>query len=194
MFLSLLAAATTLAAVEVRRLEAAEAYQGAAATAYAVYAIDNSTVARYDKTTGRKRAVWKGDPSRFKHINSCTVRARHLVCAVSNYPDTPMASKVLWLDASTLKLVKVRDLGRGLGSLTWMDWRSGSWWACYAHYDGKGGEAGRDHRETVVVRYRADFAPGRGLPLPRVRAGALRATEFVRRRLGPGWAPLRDGP
>jgi hypothetical protein len=85
------------------------------------------------------------------------VRARELICALSNYPATPMASKVLWFNAETLKLVRVRELKAGFGSLTWIDWRNGSWWACFANYDGKGGEPGRDHRHTVLVHYRPDF-------------------------------------
>jgi hypothetical protein len=146
------------AALELRRFDAVEAHQGVAAGSRSVYAIDNSRIGRYDKASGRRLASWSGDPAKFKHINSCMVRARELVCALSNYPDTPMASKVLWFDAETLKLMRVRELKAGFGSLTWIDWRNGSWWACFAHYDGKGGEPGRDHRHTVLVRYRPDFA------------------------------------
>ena len=147
------------AAVEVRRLPAPEAHQGVAASAQSVYAIDNSVVARYDKASGRRLAVWKGDPRRFQHLNSCIVRARELVCAASNYPDVPMASILVWLDATTLRLRRTQALPAGYGSLTWLDWHDGNWWAGYAHYDGKGGEPGRDHRATKVVRYSAEFAP-----------------------------------
>jgi hypothetical protein len=145
------------AAVELRRFSAAEAHQGVAAGPKSVYAIDNNRIGRYDKASGRRLGGWSGDPAQFKHINSCMVRARQLVCALSNYPDIPMASKVLWFDAKTLTLQRVRELEAGFGSLTWIDWRNGSWWACFAHYDGKGGEPGRDHRHTVLVRYRPDF-------------------------------------
>jgi hypothetical protein len=145
------------AAVEQRRFNAVEANQGVAAGPRSVYAIDNSRIGRYDKASGRRLGGWSGDPAQFKHINSCILRNRQLVCALSNYPDTPMASKVVWLDAKTLTLKRVRELEAGFGSLTWIDWRNGSWWACFAHYDGKGGEPGRDHRHTVLVRYRPDF-------------------------------------
>lgn len=146
------------ALVEVRRIAAPEAHQGVAAGGRAVYAIDNSQIARYDKASGGRVALWRGDPHRFKHINSCTVRLRQLVCAASNYPDVPMASRVLWFDAKTLKLQRTLPLKPGHGSLTWLDWHQGSWWAGFANYDGKGGEPGRDHRQTVVVRYTARFA------------------------------------
>jgi len=149
--------AAQLAAAEVRRLPSDYAHQGVAADAVSVYAIANSAIARISKVTGEQLAVWKGDPARYKHLNSCVVRKASLVCVVSNYPDTPMRSRVLWLDKATLKLQREHDLGHGAGSLTWLDWHQGSWWAGYANYDGKGGEPGRDHRETALVRYSASF-------------------------------------
>lgn len=152
------ALATPQAAIEVRRLPAPEAHQGVAADRHSAYAIDNSSVARYDKASGRRVAIWNGDRARFKHLNSCIVRRKQLVCAASNYPDVPMASTVLWFDAATLTLQSVRTLAPGYGSLTWLDWREGSWWAGFAHYDGKGGEPGRGHGQTVVVRYTPAFA------------------------------------
>lgn len=149
--------ASQLAAAEVRRLPAEEARQGAAADASAVYAVDNSRIGRYDKASGRRIAAWTGDPRLFPHLNSCSVRGTALVCAASNYPAVPMQSRVVTFDARTLKLRRVRDLGAAYGSLTWLDWRDGGWWACFAHYDGKGGEPGRDHRSTTLVRYTPGF-------------------------------------
>lgn len=151
------AAASTPAAVEVRRLFAPEAHQGVAADARSLYAVDNSTIARYDKANGRRIAAWKGDPALFKHINSCMARAGELVCAASNYPEVPMKSTALWFDAATLRLRRTRSIPSDLGSLTWLDWHHGHWWAGFANYDGKGGEVGRDHRQTVVVRYTSSF-------------------------------------
>lgn len=145
-------------AAEVRRLSAAEANQGVAADASSVYAIDNSRIGRYDKASGRRMASWTGDPGRFKHLNSCIVRLQQLVCAASNYPEVPMRSQVLWFDAATLRLRRVLPLPFDGGSLTWLDWHEGGWWAGYANYDGKGGAPGRDHRSTAVVRYSARFA------------------------------------
>jgi len=153
----LLGSAALPAAIEVRRFAAAEARQGVAAGHRSFYAIDNSTIARYNKRSGRQLAIWRADPVRYPHINSCAVVADLLVCANSNYPAVPMRSSVVWLDAKTLAVVREHDLGAGFGSLTWLDWRQDSWWACYAHYDGKGGEPGRDHRATRLVRYDAEF-------------------------------------
>src|SRR3546814_14850428 len=46
-----------------------------------------------------------------------------------------------------------------VGSLTAMDWHGGSWWAVFANYDDRGGEPGRDHRVTTLVRMDASFRP-----------------------------------
>jgi hypothetical protein len=153
----LLAAASQPAAVELRRLPAPEARQGVVADARSVYAIDNSTIARYDKITGERIGIWRADPTRFSHLNSCSLRGRVLVCANSNYPNVPMASSIVWVDSRNMTLQRVRDLGRAFGSLTWIEWKEGNWWACFAHYDGRGGEAGFDHRATALVRYDAKF-------------------------------------
>jgi hypothetical protein len=146
-----------LAAVEVRRLHAPEARQGVIADTKSVYAIDNSNIARYDKKTGRKTGQWRTDPVRFSHLNSCSLRKHLLVCANSNYPQTPMASSIIWLDTRSMQPVQVHELGRAFGSLTWIEWQKGSWWACFAHYDGRGGQQGYDHRATLLVRYDRNF-------------------------------------
>lgn len=172
-------------AIEVRRLSAAEANQGAAADARSVYAIDNSRIARYDKASGRRLAEWRGDPARFPHINSCIVRRRELVCAASNYPARPMTSEALWFDAASLRLRRVRALPVSEGSLTWLDWRDGGWWAGYANYDGKGGVPGRDHRRTMVVRYSSAFALRATYLFP---AGVL-ARFAPRSTSGGAWGP-----
>ncbi|MCW3837532.1 hypothetical protein ACFQ1E_15920 [Sphingomonas canadensis] len=146
------------AAVEEQRIGAPEANQGVVADARYLYAIDNARIAKIDRRTGKVAARWQGDPRRYKHMNSCTLHARRLVCAASNYPDVPMASSVETFDADTLRPVSSRSLGPGRGSLTWLTWHDGSWWACFANYEGKGGEPGRDNRWTTLVRYSADFA------------------------------------
>lgn len=144
-------------AVEIGRLPAPEARQGAVADKQSVYAIDNSTIAQYDKKTSQRTGIWRAEPAQFSHLNSCSLRGRMLVCASSNYPDVPMASSIVWIDTRDMQLQRVHQLGRAFGSLTWIEWRKGSWWACFAHYDGRGGEIGYDHRSTVLVRYDSGF-------------------------------------
>ena len=69
-----------------------------------------------------------------------------------------MASSVETFDARDASAHATRSLGRDAGSLSWLDLHDGSWWACFANYDGKGGEPGRDHRSTTLVRFSPDFA------------------------------------
>jgi hypothetical protein len=146
-----------LSAAEVLRMPAEEAKQGVVADARHVYAVSNSEIGKYDRASRRRVAKWQGDPTLFKHMNSCRLLRREIVCAASNYPEVPMASSVEWFDTKRMAHVRSRSLGPGRGSLTWLDWHDGSWWACFANYDGRGGEAGRDHRLTTLVRYSPEF-------------------------------------
>lgn len=147
------AARAEMAAEEVRRIPAPEATQGVAADATHVYAVANSTIAKYDKATGQRVAVWSGDRATFPHLNSCSVVLAELVCASSNFPQIPMASTVEVFDPAKMVHLRSIPLGRGHGSLTWVERRNGFWWACFANYDGRGGEPGRDHRFTTLVKY-----------------------------------------
>jgi hypothetical protein len=144
-------------ATEIRRFAAPEARQGVAAGKIHIYAVDNSRIGKYDRRTGKRVGSWEGDPSQFRHLNSCALVSKQLVCAGSNYPDVPMASSVEYFDPKSLRHLRSRSLGPGRGSLTWLDWHDGSWWACFANYGDKGGEPGRDHRWTTLVRFSRGF-------------------------------------
>lgn len=137
----------------ITRIPAPEARQGVAVDGRHVYAVANWVIAKYDKTTGAKLAEWTGDKTRFPHINSCAVIRKDLVCASSNFPAVPHWSAVEIFDPVTLAHKRTIPLGLGTGSITWIDWKDGAWWATFANYDGKGGEAPRDHRHTTLVRF-----------------------------------------
>ena len=139
------------------RIAAPEARQGVASDGTHVYAVGNSEIGKYEVRTGRRVARWSGDPALFPHINSCAVVGPDLVCAASNYPAVPQTSVVEIFDMQTLRHKASRSLGPGTGSLTVLDWHEGRWWAVFANYDGKGGEPGRDHRATTLVRMDAEF-------------------------------------
>ncbi|MFT3967400.1 MAG: hypothetical protein QM690_16115 [Sphingobium sp.] len=147
-----------LLAASVDRIAAPEANQGVAAGASHVYAISNHEIGKYDKATGKRVDHWEGDPRHFRHMNSCTLVKRELVCAASNYPDVPHASMIELFDTGKLRHKRTIPLNGFPGSLTVLTRHGGSWWAVFANYDGKGGEAGRDHRDTLLVelddRYR----------------------------------------
>ena len=142
-----------LQAEVVRRWKAPEATQGVAVDARHFYAVANSRIAKYDKATGRKLAEWVGDRARFPHINSCEIIGRELVCANSNFPETPMTSSVEIFDPSKMVHLRTVSLGQQVGSLTWVDRKDGVWWAAFANYDGKGGEPGRGHPYTQLVQF-----------------------------------------
>lgn len=135
------------------RLPAPEANQGVAVDGAFVYAIGNSEIGKYDRATGQLAAKWTGDPATFPHLNSCAVIGVELVCASSNYPATPMSSTVEVFDPVRMVHLRSQPLGRQPGSLTWIDRKDGAWWAGFANYDGRGGEPGRDHRFTTVLRF-----------------------------------------
>lgn len=150
-------AQTTLSAELVRRYDAPEADQGAAADDQSLYAVGNSEIGRYDKASGRKTGAWSGDPKLYPHLNSCAAIEAELVCAGSNYPGTPMLSMVEIFDRRALTHRRTIALGQRGGSLTWVTRHGGAWWACFANYDGKGGEPGRDHRATILVKFDDDW-------------------------------------
>lgn len=144
-------------AVEIRRFPASEAKQGIAADDRFVYVNSNSSIGKYDKRSGQRVATWTGDEALFVHMNSCAIVSAELVCAASNYPAVPMTSSVEFFNPKTMRHIRSRSFGPGRGSLTWLDWHQDNWWALFANYDGKGGEAGRGHRNTVLVRFDRQF-------------------------------------
>ena len=153
----LLAPALTLSAVETRRIPSADATQGVASDGTHVFAVGNHDISRIALKDGRQLARWSGDPALFPHLNSCVVIRADLLCAGSNYPSIPMASRIERFDRRTLAHRETRVLPAGHGSLTWVLRHRGAWWAGFANYDAKGGEPGRDHRFTALVRYDSNW-------------------------------------
>ncbi|MBO1326682.1 hypothetical protein K2X14_09270 [Acetobacter sp. TBRC 12305] len=141
----------------VRSIPTQEAGQGVANDEHFIYAINNSAIGKYDRRTGQRVALWQGDPALYRHINSCQIHDGKLVCAMSNFPASPMTSSVEWFDPATMRHIGSHSFGPGTGSLTWIDWHDGNWWACFANYDVEGSDGGRDHRATVFVRMTPQF-------------------------------------
>jgi hypothetical protein len=154
------AAAVTASKAELlRRYDVPEAHQGVAVDARHFYAIANSEIAKYDKASGKRLALWKGDPKVFQHLNSCAVIGRELVCANSNYPDLPMTSSVEVFDQARMVHLRTVPLGQLPGSITFVDRKDGAWWVGLANYDGRGGAPGRDHLATELVKFDANWRP-----------------------------------
>ena len=137
-----------------RRIEAPEARQGVAVDENFVYGIGNQVVSKRDKFTGEQLAIWEADDERpLIHLNSGVVIGDKLICAHSNHSDLPMTSSIEIWDTETLEHIESHSLGILYGSLTWCEPRGDYWFACFAHYDRKGGYPHKDHTYTSLVKF-----------------------------------------
>ena len=141
---------------ETRRYKAPEATQAVGVDAEHFYAVSNSVIAKYDKKTGEPVMRWTAtDEVPLKHLNSGLVREGKIYCANSNFPRYPEASSVEIWDTKTMKHVATHSFGIYEGSLTWIDWHDGSWWAVFAHYSKKvnDNKLAKSHRYTTLIRF-----------------------------------------
>lgn len=136
------------------RFPAPEARQGVAVDGEHVYVISNHSIGKYEKGSFRKVASWECPEGRpLTHLNAGIVMDGKLYCAHSNYPGVPMTSSLEVWDTETLAHVETRSFGPMIGSLTWLDRRDGSWYACFAHYANRAREPSRDPSWTTLVRF-----------------------------------------
>ena len=126
-----------------RTLSAPEAIQAAAADPQFVYAIASQRVAKYERTTGKRVGVSSG---KARHLNSGFLWNHQLLCAHSNYPQTPERSEIKVLDLTSLQLTTFKELGNVGGSLTWVVQHQGHWWCNFARY-------GDENSQTFLVKY-----------------------------------------
>jgi hypothetical protein len=145
-----------------QRFPIKEARQAVGVDAGAFYAIDNTTIAKYDKRTGKRIARWEsGKGSGAIHLDSAVVVDGKLYAAHSNYPAWPMASSIEVWDAARLKHIESHSLGFARGALTWLDRDAkGRWWGTFAQYDripDENPSAYGDKRDTRLVRFDADW-------------------------------------
>ena len=147
-----------------------EANQAVGVDARHFYAVDNQTLAKYDKATGKLVEKWEGAPDGpIIHLDSAMVRDGKLYAAHSNYPAWPMTSSVEIFDAATLEHVGTHGFGTRWGSLTWVDWHEGHWWMTFANYDQKIGPGATPYggkQNTVVIEMTEAFEPMQSWTLP----------------------------
>ena len=149
--------------VEVQQLEAqlmasykaTEAGQGAAADASYFYAIVNTVIGKYDKSTGDLVKRWTGARTGpIRHLNSCFEESGRLLCANSNFPEVPMASSIEVFDTDSMNHASSYSFGvMEEGSLTWFERLGEGWIAGFAHYAGGGGLSYKDHSFSSIARY-----------------------------------------
>jgi len=145
----------------IQRFQIKEARQAVAVDADSFYAIDNTTIAKYDKKTGTLISKWEDKDSGAIHLDSATVVDGKLYAAHSNYPAWPMASSIEIFDAATMKHIESHSLGIERGSLTWLDRDAkGQWWGAFANYNrvfDKSPIAYGNKYNTQLVRFDADW-------------------------------------
>lgn len=120
---------------EMRRYPAVEAHQGVAVDAVHFYAISNRAIGKYRRDNGERVAGWEeAKGGRLKHLNAGLVLDGLLFCAHSNYPEQPAQSSVEIWETDGMQHRRTIDLSHEPGSLTWIDQRTGFWYACFAEY------------------------------------------------------------
>ena len=148
-----------------------EARQAVAVDDKAFYAIDNVTIAKYDKKTGKLIKKWEGDKNGpLLHLDSGVVVEGKLYTAHSNYPKWPMTSSVEIFDAETLEHVSSHSFGIDRGSFTWLDRDAkGIWWGAFANYNrvfDKSPIAYGNKYNTQIVRFDSDWRIAEAWILP----------------------------
>lgn len=130
------------------------------------YAISNTTIEKYDKSTGELIHSWQDSTGIFEHLNSGVIKDGKLYCAHSNFPNIPMASSIEIFDPGSLEPVESHSFGVDIGSATWIDWYDGHWYVAFAHYDRFRDENGKDNRWTQLVKFSPDWHRLEGWLLP----------------------------
>lgn len=157
-----------LIAADIKRYDAIEAGQGAAADSTYFYAISNYVIGKYSRATGNLVARWKGlRGGPIGHINSCYSDQDRLYCANSNHPAVPMASSIEIFDTRSMYHAESKSLGlMDEGSLVWFDVYKGGWIAGFAHYDDETGEPFKGQAYAGVVLFDKAWRRTGGFALP----------------------------
>jgi hypothetical protein len=125
------------------------------------YAVDNQTIAKYDKKTGTLVNKWQGPKAGpIIHLDSAFLMDGRIYCAHSNYNEWPMTSSLEIWDAATMQHIGNHSFGINFGSLTWADFHNGYWWMTFANYDVPYGPNKTPYgykAATQMVKFTADF-------------------------------------
>ena len=148
-----------------------EANQGVGVDTKHFYAVDNQSIGKYEKTTGKLVKKWQGDrKGPILHLDSAMVMGGRLYAAHSNYPQWPMTSSLEIFDVETMEHVGSHSFGIQWGSLTWVDWHEGHWWMTFANYDRPFGPNKTPYgykANTIMIKLTRDFRPVESWTLPK---------------------------
>ena len=166
-----------------------EAEQGVAVDARYFYAIDDTTIAKYDKKTGTLIKKWTQDHNGpVIHLDGGMVRDGKLYAAHSNYPAWPMTSSLEIWDTSTMEHIGSHSFGINWGSLTWVDFHDGFWWMAFANYDQPYGPNRTPYgykAATQIIKFTHDFRMVEAWVLPK----AILERLGVMSNSGGSWGP-----
>jgi hypothetical protein len=129
---------------EVAAFRAPEAYQAAAADDDSIYAIEATTIARYDRRSFKLIARSTG---RAHHLNSGFVWDGALYCANTTQDGH---SEIVILDPATMVVRKFKDLSDHPGKITWVVRDVQFWWANFAFY-------GLENTATYLAKFDAEW-------------------------------------
>ncbi len=137
------------------RVTTFDARQAIAVDATAFYAVNNFRITKHDKRSGEPLLQWDGGSDStgpLIHLDSAVVHEGRLYAAHSNYPGWPMSSSVEIWDTLTMAHVGTHSFGILLGSMTWLDWHEGHWWAAFGNYDRVPFGGHRPYGETMFTQ------------------------------------------
>ena len=132
---------------ETGRFKSANAVQAAVSLGPFVYAINSKQVSKYRRDTEQEMGVSQGEAF---HLNSGLAWKDKILCAHSNYPNTPERSEVMVLDPMSMELTVWKEFGDYGGSLTWIVRRGNHWLCNFAKY-------GAVNAETFLVEFDNEF-------------------------------------
>lgn len=157
-----------LVAVETARFSAPEAGQGVAVDRKHVYAVGNFVIAKYDRLSGERINVWRGERGGLiGHLNSCYVEASELWCANSNHPRLPFANSIEVFDVQTLAHARSISLGiMDEGSLVWFSRQQRGWIVGLAHYNDETGLPFKNNSHAGVFEFDTEWRRTGGWALP----------------------------
>lgn len=144
-----------------RTFAAFDADQAVAVDANYFYSVDNYSITKHDRKTGKAVLQWYGgEGGPIIHLDSAMVLGDTLYAAHSNYPSFPMASSIEMWNTKTMKHIGSYSFGIYRGSLTWIDRHDGAWWATFANYNEVRPGASQAYgltANTQLVRMNDDF-------------------------------------
>lgn len=159
-------------ATPMRTYDAFDANQAVAVDGKYFYAVDNQTITKHDRATGKPLLQFAGAPDGpIEHLDSGVVYKGKLYAAHSNYPEWPMESSIEVFDTKTMRHVDTFAFGIYRGSLTWLDRHDGAWWATFANYNrvqnGQTEPYGKTYN-TQVVKLNDDFQVEQSWTIPKM--------------------------